>query len=275
MIMIPILKIRDDIAIDFRRIMNASCLYAGRTRSGKTSAIVAVHLLPILLRGPDNYGSRVTIIDPKSAELSQCAGVISPGLHGEVDEMYSALDEFEKCRVARQQMLNQIEAERHQQLHWYDVGMMPSILFIDEYVTFLGLFPVKGSKEHPEHNVKTVQKLIRRIATQGASAGCFLIISIAEASVGTGGLEAVVNHACGIRVLMRPDREEAKFLWDSDRVNAMPEYTYGPGDAWITIDDGIHDRLQFVRYPWLQFDFYGALSQMLDGYQAKSNTNHP
>lgn len=273
--MIPTMKIRNDFIIDFKHVMNASALYAGRTRSGKTSAIIAVHLLPILLCGPDHYGSRVIIIDPKSAEMSMCPGVISPGIHGEVDEMYAALEAFESCRVERQHMLNRIEAEKHHPLHWYEVGMMPSILFVDEYVTFLGLFPSKGSKEHPEHNVKSVQNLIRRIATQGASAGCFLIISIAEASVGTGGLEAVVNHSCGIRVLMRPDRSEAKFIWDSDKVNEMPEYSYRPGDAWITIDDGIHDRLQFVRYPWLQFDFYAALSQAIKSYYAKADTDLP
>lgn len=49
---------------------SGSILVAGKTRSGKTTGIIAI-LLSVLQHGRDGHGSNVIIIDPKQAELSR------------------------------------------------------------------------------------------------------------------------------------------------------------------------------------------------------------
>lgn len=266
-----ILPIRGNLCIDFSKIMNASMLICGRTRSGKTTAVAAVVLVPVLGMGPDNYGSRVTIIDPKNAELSQCSHVLSPKLDGDVTHIIEALIEFDNLRIKRQQIINENGAKDGNPVKWWDVGMRPSICFIDEYVALQGLMPKKGTTEHPEYNLMLFQSLIRRIATQGASAGCFLIISTAEASVGTGGLEAVVNNACGIRFLFKPSKEEAMYLWNKEKLEALTERNYSPGNAWISIDDGENYNVRLVKFPKMMFGEYAAISRLMEEYHAKQS----
>lgn len=262
------LYIRDDVYIDFSRTLNSSTLFVGGTRSGKTTAATSTILLPTLLKGRDAYGSRVVIVDPKSAEFSQCSYVLSPDLNGDVEHILKEIKEFDQTRINRQQIINAEGKKRGKAAKWYDIGMKPSILFIDEWVALQDLFPKKASKEKPEYCLSVFQGLIRRIATQGASAGCFLIISIAQASVGVGGLESVVNNACGIRVLFKPKKEEAAFIWDSKQLDALKEWGFGPGDAWFSIDDGINNHVSFVKFPKLDecFDEYKALSDLMKEY---------
>ena len=144
--------------------------------------------------------------------------------------------------------------------------MHPSLLFIDEFIALQGLFPKKAPREAPDYCLATFQSLIRRIATQGASAGCFLIISTAEASVGVGGLESVVNSACGIRILFKPSYSEGLFLWSKDKLENVRELHYSAGDAWISIDDGEHDAVSLVRFPYLDFGEYAVLAELLRKY---------
>jgi len=264
-----VLPIRGDIVIDYSRVMNASCIVSGRTRSGKTTAIISVFIIPVLSRGPDKYRSKVLIIDPKNAELSQCPHVLSPKLDGDVNHIMKALIEFDEIRIKRQQTVNEAGKVSGKPIKWWDIGMNPSILFIDEFVALQGLIPKKGTADNPEYNLDLFKSLIRRIATQGASAGCFLVLSTAEASVGTGGLEAVVNNACGIRFLFKPSKEEGMFLWNKERLEALRERQYDPGDAWISIDDGINNNVKLVKFPRMEFGEYAVLAELMEDYHSK------
>lgn len=62
------LRVQDGTSIDLRT--SGSMLVAGKTRSGKTTGIISL-VLQALLAGPDSYGSRVLVVDPKRAELSR------------------------------------------------------------------------------------------------------------------------------------------------------------------------------------------------------------
>ena len=93
-----------------------------------------------------------------------------------------------------------------------------------------------------------------------------MILSTAEASVGTGGLESAINNACGIRILFKPSLNEARYLWSSDALAAMRERVYSAGDAWFSADDGINNSIRFVKFPQLKFSEYDALSKLLRLY---------
>lgn len=258
--------IREDVVIDLSRVMNASALIAGRTRSGKTTGILSVFILPALMQGRDEFGSEIVIVDPKSAELSMCPHVLAPKLDGDVEHIYEAVCNFNRARVVRQRIINEAGLAEGKAVKWWDLGMHASILFLDEYVSLQGMLPKKASKEKPNYSLEEFKNQIRQIATQGASAGCFLILSTAEASVGTGGLEAAVNKACGIRVLFKPSKAEASYLWSSEQLEVLRERRFGAGDAWFSADDGLHDRPRFVKFPFLEFGEYEALSVLLTQY---------
>lgn len=262
------IHIRDDVVIDYSKVLNSSALIVGSTRSGKTTGIISTFLLPVLKAGSDCYGSKVVIIDPKSAELGRCSYVLSPSLDGSVEHILNEIKTFNQTRIERQQIINQKGLELGKAARWFEIGMKPCILFIDEWVSLQDLFPKKAPKNNPDYSISTFQGLIRQIATQGASVGCFLIVSTAQASVGVGGLDSVVNHSCGIRVLFKPTKEEARFLWDSGQIDSLREGTFGPGDAWFSIDDGQHNNPEFVKFPKFgqHFDEYRALDALLQSY---------
>lgn len=260
--------IRKDVYIDYARVLNSSAIVAGRSRSGKTTAIISTFLLPILKLGRDDYGSRIIIIDPKSAELSLCPHVLSPAPNGSVEHILNAIRDFNSIRVERQRIINDYCKSEGKAVKWFDVGMKPCVLFLDEFVSIQDMFPKKATKEKPDYSLADFQGLLRQIATQGASAGCFLILSTAEASVGTGGLEAAVNNACGIRILFKPSIQEARYLWSSDALEVMRERQYTAGDAWFSADDGINNSVRFVKFPRLEFGEYDALSELLSLYYA-------
>ena len=144
------------------------------------------------------------------------------------------------------------------------------MLFLDEYVALRTMFPKRASKEDPDYCLATFDGLVKRIVTMGASAGCYAIISIAEASVEEGGLPSMVRSACSTRILFRPTLPEARLIWDADRLAylAAPR-TYGPGDAWFSSTDGVHDRICFVHFPVMRFRVYRELGRLLDLYFIK------
>lgn len=258
--------IRDDVYIDYSRVLNSSAIVAGKSRSGKTTAIISTFLLPMLKQGRDDYGSRIIIVDPKSAELSLCPYVLSPASDGSVEHILDAIREFNDVRVKRQTIVNQACKETGKAHKWYELQMKPSVLFLDEFVSIQDMFPKKASKEKPDYSLSDFQGLLRQIATQGASAGCFLILSTAEASVGTGGLESAINNACGIRVLFKPSLTEARYLWNSDALEVLRERQYSAGDSWFSADDGLNNSIRFVKFPRLEFGEYEALSALLSQY---------
>ena len=98
-----------------------------------------------------------------------------------------------------------------------------------------------------------------------------MILSTAEASVGTGGLESAVNNACGIRILFKPSKDEARYLWSSDKLEVLRERQYSAGDAWFSADDGINNNVRFIKFPKVEFGEYEALSELLDSYYCNSD----
>lgn len=258
--------IRDDVYIDYSCVLNSSAIVAGKSRSGKTTAIISTFLLPMLKLGRDSYQSRMVLVDPKSAELSMCPYVLSPAPDGSVEHILEAIREFNDVRVKRQKIINDFCKSEGKAVKWFDVGMKPSILFLDEFVSIQDMFPKKASKEKPDYSLADFQGLLRQIATQGASAGCFLILSTAEASVGTGGLESAVNNACGIRILFKPSMNEARYLWNSDALEVLRERQYSAGDSWFSADDGLNNSVRFVKFPRIEFGEYEALSTLLEQY---------
>ena len=181
--------IRDDVYIDYSKVLNSSVLICGRSRSGKTTGCISTIILPTLKQGADKFGSKVIIIDPKSAELSRCPFTFSPDINGNAEKILKVINGFNDIRVKRQQVLNQYKGS----VKWFQIGMKPAILFIDEFLSFLDLFPVKPPKDNPHYCLSYIQSLLQQIATMGASAGCFLIISVAEASVGAGGIPSILK----------------------------------------------------------------------------------
>lgn len=256
------LRVQDGADIDLTT--SGSMLVAGKTRSGKTTGIIAL-LLQALQCGPDKYGSQVVIIDPKQAELSRLPHVVTLDADGEAREILTALRWFAGSIIKRQCTLNDLFEQSGDAVKWWDAGMHPSFLFLDEFVALRSVFPSKAAKDS-DYCVATFDNIIKRIVTMGASAGCYVIISIAEASVQEGGLPAMLRAAMSTRILFRPTRAEALLLWDKTKLDSMPERTYGPGDAWFSSTDGVHDDVSYVHFPRMNFAVYRELGRLLTEY---------
>ena len=246
---------------------SGSIVCAGKTRSGKTTGVVAL-LLQILLHGRDAYGSQVLIIDPKRAELSRLHHVVTLSDDGEATTIIDALREFAATIEMRQAVLNEMSAKTGNAVKWWDAGMHVSVVFVDEYVALRAILPRKAAKETPDYCLDTFDNLIKRIVTMGASAGCYVVISIAEASVEGGGLPAMLRSAMSTRILFRPTLPEGRLLWDSDKLSDMPQRVYKAGDAWFSSTDGEHDNVSCVHFPVMDFPVYAELNRLLATYYA-------
>lgn len=258
------LRVQDGADIDLTT--SGSMLVAGKTRSGKTTGIIAL-LLQALQCGRDEYGSEVIVIDPKQAELSRLSHVVTLDEDGEAREILAALRWFAGSIIKRQRTLNDLSEQSGDAVKWWEGGMHPSFLFIDEYVALRSIFPPKAAKDS-DYCVATFDNIIKRIVTMGASAGCYVIISIAEASVQEGGLPAMLRSAMSTRILFRPTRAEALLMWDKVKIDPLPERTYGPGDAWFSSTDGTHDAVSYVHFPHMDFPVYRELDRLLSEYYA-------
>ena len=243
---------------------SGSMLVAGKTRSGKTTGVIAL-LLQVLLIGPDNYGSQVLVIDPKQAELSRLPHTVTLDDNGEAGPILDALKEFALSITRRQRVLNDLSEAMGDAVKWWDAGMHPSILFIDEYVALRATLPKKVVKDS-DYCLDTFDRLVKRIVTMGASAGCYVIISIAEASVQEGGLPAMLRSAMSTRILFRPTRTEGLLIWDKEKLDVMAERVYKPGDAWFSSTDGVHDAISYVHFPRMTFPVYYELGRLLQAY---------
>ena len=261
------LQVQDGTEIDLTT--SGSMLVAGKTRSGKTTGIIAL-LLQALQCGRDEYGSEIVIIDPKQAELSRLPHVVTLDEDGEARGILGTLGRFLASSVSRQAVLNGLADRSGDAVKWWDAGMHPSFLFLDEYVALRSIFPSKSTKDDPDYCLATFDGLLRRIVTMGASAGCYVIISIAEASVQEGGLPAMLRSAMSTRILFRPTRPEGLLIWDKAKLDTMPERVYGPGDAWFSSTDGLHDTVSYVHFPRMDFPVYRALGQLLAEYYSDS-----
>lgn len=257
------LRVQDGTDIDLTT--SGSMLVAGKTRSGKTTGIIAL-LLQVLLAGRDEYGSEVIIIDPKRAELSRLPHAIVPDEDGEATEILEALKRFESAMVKRQKVLNDHSEEHGDAVKWWEAGFHPSFLFVDEYVSCRSLFPSKAAKDS-DYCLATFDAILKRIITMGASAGCFVIISIAEASVESGGLPAMLRSAMSTKILFRPTLPEGRLMWDTSKLdNFAVSRVYRPGDAWFSSPDGEHDNVSFVHFPRMKFRVYRELGRLLKLY---------
>lgn len=252
---------------------SGSMLAAGKTRSGKTTGVIAL-LLQALQCGPDKYGSQIVIVDPKQAELSRLPHVVTLDKDGEARKILAALRWFAGSIVKRQWVLNNLSEQRGDAIKWWDAGMHPSFLFLDEYVALRSLFPLKAAKDS-DYCVATFDNILKRIITMGASAGCYVIISIAEASVQEGGLPAMLRSAMSTRILFRPTRQEALLLWDKTKLDSMPDRVYSPGDAWFSSTDGVHDAVNYVHFPRMDFQVYRELGRLLTEYYNDDSISTP
>lgn len=246
-------------------ITSGSILCAGKTRSGKTTGIIAI-LLQVLLCGPDRYGSDVIITDPKRAELSRLPHVITVDEDGGGRAILAAVKRFADSITQRQNVLNMLSEVDGNAVHWWEANMRPSFLFLDEFVSLRTLFPKRADKDDPDYCLATFDALLKRIITMGASAGCYVIISIAEASVEEGGLPSMLRSAMSTKVLFRPTMPEARLLWSADKLKNLPDRVYQPGDAWFSSTDGVHDEVSFVRFPQMNFPIYKELGRLLKEY---------
>ena len=256
------LRVQDGADIDLTT--SGSMLVAGKTRSGKTTGIIAL-LLQALQCGRDEYGSEVIVIDPKQAELSRLPHTVSLDPDGEARGILDALRRFADSITRRQRVLNDLSEQSGDATKWWNIGMHPSFLFIDEYVALRAILPPKAAKDS-DYCVATFDSIIKRIVTMGASAGCYVIISIAEASVQEGGLPSMLRSAMSTRILFRPTRAEGLLIWDKTKLDTMPERTYGPGDAWYSSTDGVHDAVSCVHFPRMEFPVYRELGKLLSKY---------
>lgn len=255
--------------IDLTR--SGSMLAVGVTRSGKTSGVLAL-LLQVARFGRDDFGSRVVIVDPKVAELSQVSHTVTLDEKGSARPVLGVMRELEQVMKSRQALLNAAAAESGSPVKWWDYGMHPTFLFIDEFVALRSVFPARATKDDGGYNLKEFEDSLKRLITMGASAGVFVIVSIAQAS--TENLPSLFRDAFSTRFLFRPKRDQARFLWDSRVIDNMPERVYRPGDAWFTSEDGVHDAITFVHFPYFAPDFgeYGELSQLLRAYYSEQKT---
>ena len=258
------LIIQKDTYIDLTT--SGSMLVAGKTRSGKTTAIISI-LSQILYAGKDNFGSSVVIIDPKKAELSRLPHVVTIDEEGEAIQILEAVKDFDLSIRKRQQILNDLSEKKGDAVHWWDANMHPSILFIDEYVALRGIFPRKASKEQPKYCLDTFDDQLKKIITMGASAGCFVTISLAEASAGEGGLPTMLKNALSTKVLLKPTLTEGRFIWDAEKLESVAtDRDYMAGDAWFSSTDGEHELLSSVHFPVMNFPIYRQLGTLLTTY---------
>lgn len=252
---------------------SGSMVVAGKTRSGKTTGVISL-LLQILSAGPDDYGSKVVVVDPKRAELSVLPCAISPDEDGGGRAILDAIRQFAQLATERQKVLNLCAQTDGDALHWWDLGpdrppMKPCFLFLDEFLALRTLY-TKPAKGDDGYNLETFDGLLKSIVSMGASAGCYVIISVAEASVGSGGIPSVVKDAMSTRILFRPTKREGEFLWDGSQLEAFPDRVYAPGEAWFSSTDGKHDTVSFAQFPRLLFKPYKELGRLLEDYHAKA-----
>ena len=260
------LRVQEGLEIDLTS--SGSILVAGKTRSGKTSGILSL-LLAVAAYGPDEHRSALLIVDPKRAELSRLPGVLIPDESGEAREILDRLRDFERTIQSRQNVLNIASDQVGDAVKWWDVGMHPSFVFLDEFVALRSMFPTSTAKEFAGYRLKDFDAVLRRIITMGASAGCFVIVSIAQANAEQ--LPTMLRDAFSTRILFRPTPDEGRLLWDSTQINGVPPRIYGPGEAWFSSSDGMNDAIRQVQFPWWSESFkpYAALAHLLKEYDHK------
>ena len=268
---------------------SGSMLVAGKTRSGKTTGIISI-LISVLQHGRDDYLSNIMIVDPKQAELSKLPYVVTLDADGEARTILDQMQNYAETIKCRQEVLNKRSERKGDVVKWWERGdcekhvkctecenrrnctessMHPSFLFLDEYVALRGIFPQRASKDDGGYNRAHFDDVLKRIVTMGASAGCYVIVSIAEASVGEGGLPSMLQSAMTTKILFKPTELEARLIWNSESVRVLNSgRNYVAGDCWLSSTDGIHDMPGYVHFPRMDFPVYAELRRLLIDYYA-------
>ncbi|MCD7749059.1 MAG: hypothetical protein LUH42_03295 [Oscillospiraceae bacterium] len=56
-------------------------------------------------------------------------------------------------------------------------------------------------------------------------------------------------------------------MWDSEKLEDFStSRVYGPGDAWFSSTDGVHDAVSYVHFPRMEFPVYRELGRLLREY---------
>lgn len=261
------LAIQEGNVIDISTV--GSCLFAGKTRSGKSYGLTSF-LIQLLLQGRDNYGSEIIVVDPKGATFQGIPKTILPDEDGSMDKVIDIMKDFDVLRRKRQNIINNKSNETGNEVKWYEMDMNPCYLILDEFVSLRTTqITQKPTKEDPEHCVAVFDSLLKTLAVMGASAGCFVIISIAQASVGEGGLPSIISEAMGTKILFKPSKEEAKLVWKNENMDNLVKRDFEQGDAWFTSNDGVHNFPSFVRFPKMDFNVNEELSKLINAYYSK------
>lgn len=258
------LRVQEGLEVDLTS--SGSMLAVGVTRSGKTSGVLAL-LLQIASHGADAHGSRVVVVDPKMAELSRVPHTVTLDEDGTARSILATMRDLESLTKKRQSALNDASGSSGSPVKWWDLGMHPTVLFVDEYVALRTLFPTRALKDDGGYNLGEFDASLRRLMTMGASAGVFVIVSIAQASVEN--IPSMLRRAFSTKFLFRPTVDEARLVWDGSRFESMPQRIYGPGDAWFTSEDGVHDNVTFAHFPVFApgFGEYRVLGELLTAYE--------
>lgn len=130
----PITKLLVDKRTTIDLKTSGSIICAGKTRSGKTTGIIS-QLLQVIPYGPDQYWSECLIVDPKRAELSRLPYTVTVDEDGGGRAILTAVKRFADSIPKRQDVLNGLSEVDGNAVHWWEVGMRPSFLFLDEFVS--------------------------------------------------------------------------------------------------------------------------------------------
>ena len=245
---------------------SGSILLCGATRSGKS--MTATSLLGQVLQVPRSKYSEVLLIDPKRAEISQLPHTVTLDDDGEARAILKAMQKFAETVTKRQEVINECTRRTGKTTKYYNAGLSPNFIFIDEYISLRSLLPKRASKDDPNYSVEVFDSLLKRIAHMGNSAGCFVMLSIAQASTEQG-LPTALRSAMTTRILLRPTPEDGRLLgWNSEMVETLPKLDYSAGQAWFSSSDGIHHHPSLVHFPVYSDNFKDMeeLSRLLIEY---------
>lgn len=208
------------------------------------------------------------------AELSRVPHTVTLDEAGTARPVLRAMVEFENSIKRRQRVLNDASERTGGAVKWWEASMHPSFLFLDEFVALRSLLPARAEKDDPAHCVKTFDDSLRRIITMGASAGCFVVVSIAQANAEQ--IPTMLRDAFSTRLLFRPTADEGALLWDRAKVSVLSSRVYKPGDAWFSSTDGLHDSVSFVHFPRFTSSFaeYRELGELMQAYAASAERPH-
>lgn len=135
-------------------------LIAGGTGGGKTYFILT--LIEALVKD----GAKLTILDPKNADLADLAEVM-PGVHTKKEAMLGALETFYQDMMARNDQMKQMDGYKTGENYAY-LGLPAHFLMFDEYVAFMDMLG---------RDAMQVMSKLKQIVMLGRQAGFFLVLA--------------------------------------------------------------------------------------------------